>query len=387
MSELTKTVSQFWSNIQGALFPFLEVELDPLTEKQQQLVMILEVIRIEQYVPNYTFYEGRPRKTRCAIARSFVAKMVYNMDTTRCLRERLYSDKNLRRVCGWENKSGIPSESTFSRAFAEFAEIGLPQRVHEALIKKTYGETATIVLHNSRDSTAIEGREKPLQAIKPEVPARDQKPVRKKGRPKKGEESSPKEPTRIEKQKTMSFEEMLKDLPKGCDIGTKINSKGHSEHWIGYKLHLDSADGCIPMSAILTSASVHDSQVAIPLATMTAQRVINLYDLMDAAYDVSGILDHSKSLGHVPLVDKNPRRDKELALEMEAESKRQKLIHMVSPEKVRYRERTTAERVNARLKDDFGGRMVRVRGHAKVMCHLLFGILALTADQLMKLAT
>ena len=108
---------------------------------------------------------------------------------------------------------------------------------------------------------------------------------------------------------------------------------------------------------------------------------------MDAAYDVSGILDHSKSLGHVPLVDKNPRRDKELALEMEAESKRQKLIHMVSPEKVRYRERTTAERVNARLKDDFGGRMVRVRGHAKVMCHLLFGILALTADQLMKLAT
>ena len=141
------------------------------------------------------------------------------------------------------------------------------------------------------------------------------------------------------------------------------------------------------MSAILTSASVHDSQVAIPLATMTAQRVINLYDLMDAAYDVSGILDHSKSLGHVPLVDKNPRRDKELALEMEAESKRQKLIHMVSPEKVRYRERTTAERVNARLKDDFGGRMVRVRGHAKVMCHLLFGILALTADQLMKLAT
>ena len=39
------------------------------------------------------------------------------------------------------------------------------------------------------------------------------------------------------------------------------------------------------------------------------------------------------------------------------------------------------ERVNGRLKDDFGGRQVRVRGHAKVLCHLMFGILALTVAQ------
>ena len=108
---------------------------------------------------------------------------------------------------------------------------------------------------------------------------------------------------------------------------------------------------------------------------------------MDVAYDVSGILDHSRSLGHVPLVDKNPRRDKELVQEKMAESKRQKLIHMESPESIRYNERTNAERVNARLKDEFGGRMVRVRGPAKVMCHLMFGVLALAADQLMGLVT
>ncbi len=45
------------------------------------------------------------------------------------------------------------------------------------------------------------------------------------------------------------------------------------------------------------------------------------------------------------------------------------------------------ERVNGRLKDEFGGRMVRVRGHAKVMCHLMFGILALTANQLLSFVT
>lgn len=43
------------------------------------------------------------------------------------------------------------------------------------------------------------------------------------------------------------------------------------------------------------------------------------------------------------------------------------------------------ERVNRRLKDEFGGRHVRVRRHAKVICPLMFGIVALTVDQLMRL--
>ncbi len=388
MHSLSNTVSQFWINIQGGLFPFIKEELGPLTAKQMQLIEILEVVRIEQFIPDYRWYEGRPRKMRAAIARSFIAKMVYSMDSTRALWERLRSDKNLRRICGWENSRAVPSEATFSRAFAEFAETELPQKVHETLVKKVY--ESTIVMHNSRDSTAIEGREKPALKPKETGPATDgeaQKTKRKRGRPKKGEELPPKEPTRIERQRSMSLEQMLKDLPQTCDIGSKKNSKGHVEHWIGFKLHLDSADNGIPLSAILTSASVHDSQVAIPLATITAQRVTNLYDLMDAAYDVEGILNHSKSLGHVPLVDRNPRRDKELALELKAEVKRQRFIHLESPESIRYKNRTNAERVNSRLKDEFGGRTVRVRGGVKVMCHLMFGVLALTADQLMRLVT
>ena len=74
----------------------------------------------------------------------------------------------------------------------------------------------------------------------------------------------------------------------------------------GYKLHIDSADGGIPISCVLTSASTHDSQVAIPLAMISHQRVTNLYDLMDAAYDAPQIQDISRQLGHVPLIDRNP---------------------------------------------------------------------------------
>ena len=81
------------------------------------------------------------------------------------------------------------------------------------------------------------------------------------------------------------LDQMLADLPTACDVGSKKNSKGYKETWIGYKLHLDVACGQIPVSCVLTSASVHDSQVAIPLMTMTGARVSYLYDLMDAAYE------------------------------------------------------------------------------------------------------
>ena len=386
MGQLIGSLSSFWNRIQGSLFPFLEEELDPLTEKQQQLVAILELIRIEEFLPEYFQREGRPQKARSAIARSFVAKMIYNMDSTRALIERLDSDKNLRRICGWESTGFIPSESTFSRAFTEFSDSGLPSRVHDALIKETLGKE--IISHNSRDSTAIEGWEKPVSKKAQEDSSKNifQK-KRKKGRPKKGEEKITPEPTRIEKQLSMSLEEMLVDLPKHCDVGGKKDSKGNTMFWHGYKLHLDIIDGCIPVSALLTSASVHDSQVAIPLATITSDKITNLYDLMDAAYDIEGIHQHSKSLGHVPLIDVNPRRNKEMKMDLEAEAKARKTLNWKPPEALRYNERSTAERGNSRLKLEFGALTVKVRGHKKVLCHLMFGVLTLAADQLLKLVT
>ena len=336
-----------------------------------------------------TIMAGRERSgslpTRCldspraAMARAFVAKAVYDMPTTRVLLDRLDTDAALRRLCGWEKKSAVPSESVFSRAFVEFADTQLPQRVHEALIGNTHHDR--LVGHLSRDSTAIEAREKPATTDKAPPP-----PKRKRGRPRKGEER-PKVLKRLNRQEAMSLQAMLDELPTGCDVGTKKNSKGYKATWVGYKLHLDVADGQIPISCLLTSASLHDSQAAIPLATISAGRTTNLYDLMDAAYDAESIRRHSRSLGHVPLIDVNPRGDKRLAEELRTESRRLERIGFQLPEQVRYNERTAGERVNGRLKDEFGGRHVRVRGASKVMCHCMFGVLALTADQLVRLVT
>ena len=171
------------------------------------------------------------------------------------------------------------------------------------------------------------------------------------------------------------------------NVGTKKNSKGYKDTWVGYKLHIDVADGQIPISCLLTSAALHDSQAAIPLATLSAERTTNLYDLMDAAYDAEQIREHSRSLGHVPLIDVNPRGDKARAEGLRTEARRLKNLGFQRAEQVRYNERTAGERVNGRLKDEFGGRHVRVRGAAKVMCHCMFGMLALTADQLLRLVT
>jgi len=246
--------------------------------------------------------------------------------------------------------------------------------------------TGGIIGHILRDSTEIVGREKSQKAKGEKAKSEHKSVKRGRGRPKKGEEPE-KEPTRLERQQNMTLNEMLEDLPDQCDVGTKKNSKGYKETWTGYKLHIDSSDGQIPVSCILTSASVHDSQAAIPLTVMTRDRVTNLYDLMDSAYDAPIIRRYSESVGHVPIIDINTRSNIGLKEEIKAESKRFELLHFELPEERRYNERTVVERVYARLKDEFGGRMVRVRGNAKVMTHLMFGILALTADQLIRLAT
>jgi IS5 family transposase len=376
MLALADSLSRIWCSIQASLFPNLEEDLGPLTEGHKRVVTALEVARVEAHIPSQWPGFGRPEKSRVGIARALVAKTVLKLPTTRALLDRLECDPKLRRICGFERKKDVPSEAIFSRAFAEFAEGALPQRVHEALIKETHKDR--IVGHISRDSTAIEAREKPVCKAKVE------KPKRRRGRPKEGEEQ-PKEPTRLQQQLTMDLEANIKALPKACDVGTKRNSQGHQESWIGYKLHIDAGDGEIPISLVLTSASTHDSQVAIPLTQMTADRVVSCYDLMDAAYDADEIRKNSRTHGHVPIIDINPRRNAALKEELKAEDQRKRLINFQTAGDLRYNERTTVERINARIKDDFGGRTVRVRGHAKVMCHLMFGVLALTAEQLMRL--
>jgi hypothetical protein len=123
-----------------------------------------------------------------------------------------------------------------------------------------------------------------------------------------------------------------------CDRGTKKNAKGYKVSCNGYKLHLDTNDTGLPISAIVTSASLHDSQAAIPLIKMTSAKVTYLYDLMDAAYDAKRIDENSRG---------------------------QEILPMAPHEAERYKIRSGSERANSRLKEDFGANNVMVKGHSR----------------------
>jgi hypothetical protein len=373
--------------LQGRLFGVLEAAVGPLAPRARLLVAVLEMISLSRQLPCARGWLGRPAKDRQALASAFIAKSVYGLSTTRQLLQQLRSDRQLRCLCGWTSARQIPHESTFSRAFQEFAETELPQRLHESLIRHT--QQGRLIGHIARDSSAIVARER-IEAS----PKHKAIPKRKRGGRRQGEEALA--GRRLPRQRRQTVAQMLEELPRHCSLGVKKGSSEHQQCWRGYKLHLDVADGQIPISCLLTAASLHDSQAAIPLATMTAQRVTSLYDLMDCAYDANHIRAHSRSLGHVPLIAvrgcEAPIPQKVQASLRRYHKRRKvptryarKQLLFTPAEQQRFQERTMVERVYSRLKDEFGARMVRVRGANKVMAHLTFGVLALTVDQLLKL--
>lgn len=360
MTTLTRIVFTTQQN----LFPALELELEqPLSGPLETFVTVCELIDPATELEALEWQRrGRPSHWRLPILLALIAKAVLGLPTTRALIDRLHYDRVLRRLCGWERRAEIPSESTFSRAFDLFARTQVPQRIHAAMVRTHCGPQ--LAGHLSRDATAIHARERPAPA-----PAKAPRPRYRRGRPRKHEQRPPAPPRRLTLQAGRSLAENLADLPTACDSGAKKGSKGHMEYWRGYKLHLDVIDGQIPISAILTSASTHDSQVAIPLAQMTAGRVTVLYDLMDAGYDAREIRAFCESQGHVALIDPSARNGGGPAL---------------SPaQRVRYRERTAVERVNSDLKDNHGGNTVRVRGALKVMAHLMLGLIVVTVKGLL----
>jgi len=364
---MNTTISSYWRKIQATLFPGFADELGTTTEKHLKVILVLDVIKIEDFigVDPYPLARGRPPLDRSAMARSFVAKSVMNIPTTRALIDRLNSDAVLRRICGFEKRAHVPCEASFSNSFARFAQERLAERVHEDLVREAH---KGIPVHNvSRDSTAIDAREKPQKK-----PAKAPRVRKKRGRPRKGEKREPPPMPRLQRQLTMTLGEQIAEIPTDCDHGFKTNAKGISTGWIGYKLHIDTAEGAVPISCLLTSASVHDSALALPLETMTAGRISSCYTLMDAAYDSAIIVSETERHGKIAVIESNPRRGTKVEFD--------------PPKKLRFKGRTEAERVNSHLKDDYGARYVRVRGAVKVMSHLMFGVLALTAVRLVALA-
>ena len=184
MEKIIPSLSKMWLkviNLEQSLFPKLQESMGTLTPKEEKLIKILDFAEIERFVS--TVQITNPPKDREEMARAFVAKQVYNFQTTSALIDRLKIDRTLRVICGWRHRNKIPSESKFSRVFKEFSQQQIATKAHNVFIEKYLSET--LFFYSSIDSTAIELREKDCKAGKRKI---EIKPKRRQGRPKKGEE-------------------------------------------------------------------------------------------------------------------------------------------------------------------------------------------------------
>ncbi len=355
--------------ILGSTQMLLGINFDPellfeerLTSEHRGFLALLRIV--EEFLPLLdTGYSGmgRPRCADVPIFRAYLAKNCFQIDKNNLLRQRLLGDSNLRKICGFRK---VPSEATFSRRLAEFSRKNLPTSTLARLVREYHEGRLVRVI--ARDSTAICGREK-AQNKKSEVKTKKHK----RGRPRKGEVREPKESRRVTRQLRQGPGKSLAELDKACSWGCKKNSQGNSQYWKGYKLHLDVTEQGIPVSACVTGANVHDSQLAIPLEKMTERRVTHLYSMADSAYDFPEHRLYVCGKGRIAVIDPNKRRSSE--------------IRELGPlEREQFKARTVVERANSHLKDHLLPAALYVKGHDKVSFVLLMGVLCLAALKIMQ---
>jgi hypothetical protein len=371
-------IAKIWTNIQYNLFPYLEQQLGELSSDFRKLAAILELIRIEDFIPSYKFNEGRPPRDLAAMARAYIAKIYLKINYTRDLVERLKRDKQLQQLCGFDLFRNIPSQSKFSRAFKKFATLSIPEKSHQALIQEVYKDELlrNIVI----DSAPLSAREKAKRPKLSKIERKRQKD-RERGAKKRGELLN-----RRQIQMNQDNKKSLQDLPKSCDKGMKKSSEGYTQIWKGYKLHVAINDDCVPIASVMTSASLNDCEAAIPLIRKSNQIASNLYNLMDAAYDHPEIKQVISSSGRVAIIDSCPKGTLQKEMKTQ-EIERKKILNFETVEDRHYKERMPKERFIALYKDFYGGRSIFYKGYEKVFCHVQFGVLTLTASTLLNLIT
>ena len=173
-------------------------------------------------------------------------------------------------------------------------------------------------------------------------------------------------------QRSKSTCEILLDLPEVCNFGTKQNSNGKAYQWKDYKLHAVVNEYNVPVAALITSASVHDSLCAIPLFRITEARVDGLYYLMDKGYDAAAIRDEISAAGKVALIDYKANRNGILAGEF------------IGNQIERYKKRTFAESHFSHVKMRYLPRYILYRGIEKVSELLNLALSVITAAQIVK---
>jgi len=292
---------------------------------------------------------GRNGYALTSILGIMLLKLSYQMRTMKQTLLLLRENGNLKDMLGI---TAVPSEATVSRLSREVEQIVDPADLHTRVVQDyTKSLDRLAVGHLSIDSTIVEAREKPVKTRVPKA-----KPPKKRGRKAKGslEERQHRErQAQLERERIAylqeSFETSLAKLEMRCSITAKQNSKGKRQWFIGYKAHLATDDHGVPMSFAVTGASVHDSQVAVPLMKKTRETADFLYVLLDKGY-ISPVIN-----GYVDMIGRKAIIDRKAYKGVVADPLDPASRH-------RYAARTTVERTNSELKDGYLPDVIYKRG-------------------------
>lgn len=341
------------------IFPWAEEDCGVMDTKYKLFVMVCEAT-INPNDFTYANWKGNGRHpaSRLSIFKAFIFKATMNLSTTKDLIQRLKHDVMARRLCGWSGPSQIPSEARFSRVMAEFAERGFTEKRFEDLVVTFHQDVSKKTI--SYDSAPIAVRTHAVNK-KRDITKTDAVQIQ--------------NPNRLEMQFHQDAQKSLSELPIECAWGCKRDSQGNNVKWKGGKYHVAVTTDGIPVAFAYTSASLHDSQVIIPLIKTASKRIHHQFDLADAAYDAKWIRAASRAAGNVAIIDRNKRNSHEGTIEPMSEY-----------EAAIYKDRSSVERYFSHLIDAHGGRTVRVRDPKKVILHLLFGTLVIVIEQLMRVA-
>ncbi len=324
------------------------------------LMDILNSLELERFDYGNTARVGRPSKDRVAMLRSFIAQKFLKISEMKGLIEILRSDRVLRNICGWHNVKDVPSEATFSRFLSEISNQEIMDKIYET--NKNEWLLDKYFFHTSIDATtlAVRGR----SGYRPV--AKSAKITHKKGRPKIGETRPAKELSVIEKQRTMTSEAGFSLVKQGLDFGTKRNSQGFQETNFGVKIHAEVAGNGVPVNIFISAASVHDSQVAIPLMKKNSLIFSRGFHLMDAGYDDKNIREFTP----LSLIDFNHRRNKNKDIVQRKFTEQEALI---------YNNRGNVERFNSEIKKILNTKYLNASSLAKAKSHVYGAVLLIFA--------
>ncbi|GEO27601.1 transposase [Alicyclobacillus acidoterrestris] len=256
--------------LQKSLFSFEEwLEIEP----SERLELFFSALELQSYAAKLrnSSPQGAKPINREAVLRALLAAPLEGISTFTKLHKRLVSDLRFRYQCGFRLDEPAPSIATLSRVFKAVVDKDLAKALFIDLVSQCKEAGIIDGSHLAIDSTAVGAYEK-------------------------------KQP------KSRSQE------TGNANWGAKYDTFGNKLTWFGYKIHLAvDTSSELPVALEVTLAHVYDGEMAIPLMKDVVENYgwKVKYVMMDAGYDQVKNYEAARGYGAQAIIALNKRGEKE----------------------------------------------------------------------------